>query len=90
MKKHLRNYDGLCSYYKTHQMRTVRGHWLWGWPLHRLGLEWGGHTQLLLLTVPVAVIDPLLPVLCGGGGLFHNSFFHNGTGILPGPFLQSP
>lgn len=46
--------------------------------------------QGLLLTVSVAVIDPFLPVLRGGGGLFHNSFFHNGTRILPGSLLQSP
>lgn len=42
------------------------------------------------LTVAIAVVDPLLPVLGGGHGFLEPRLFHNGAGILPGPLLQRP
>ena len=42
------------------------------------------------LTVAIAVVDPLLPVLGGGHGFLEPRLFHNGAGILPGSLLESP
>lgn len=42
------------------------------------------------LTMAIAVVDPLLPVLGWGYGFLQPCLFHNGAGILPGPLFQSP
>lgn len=42
------------------------------------------------LTVAIAVVDPLLPVLGCGDGFLQPRLFHNGAGILPGPLFESP
>lgn len=41
-------------------------------------------------SVAVAVVDPFLPVLGWSQGLLQPCLFHDGTGILTGPLLESP